>query len=575
MTALRSPGSAADRHGDGRRAPPAGASGEHAFLATAQPLTAAQLASVEALEAALRARAPGAHGSTALVRQIATAIARALGLPERARELVDVCVRVRDVGMIGLPDAVVLSTGRLAVQDWELLCSHPERGAELLQSVRAPSLVVEAVRHHHERWDGEGYPAGLSGPAIPIVSRIIAVADSFVAIARDRPHRRGAGAGAALEHVRGDRDAQFDPEVADALVRVVAGSGEPPDSAPQTVTGPRRPAARQAPSAPGLREDMAAIGSLPAFALAHQRVMAATEAGHGDVVSAVEADLAVTLAVLSSACAEATTPVRSVSDAVAVLGAPGVRRAAESLPRIESPWRRRQATMLHQIHTHSVAVSRAAERIARLSGEHDPDTLITLGLLHDLGKVALAQSGLDYAESLRPSTATPEERAREERRERGFDHAAAGGLALTRIGLGAELADGVARHHLAESDGLAVILRLADMVVHHANADPISQGTLLRLASTCRLSPAGLQEVLLDLPHAGGSRRRRAEPSPLTRREMEVLHHLAQGHVYAEIAESLGLSVSTIRTHLHKTYEKLGVPDRAQAVLLATEMGWL
>lgn len=538
-----------------------------------QRLTAADHATAEALEAALRDRAPGAHGSTRLVRQIATAIARALGLPERTRDLVDLCAQVRDVGMIGLPDGVVLATGRLSARDWELLCSHPQRGAELLRAVRAPEPVVEAVRHHHERWDGDGYPEGLSGPAIPLTSRIIAVADGFVAIARDRPHRRGVGAAAALDYVRRDEAAQFDPGIVEALIPVVTGSRES-ERAPRAAASPRPRGARA--SVATLREDMAAIDSLPAFELAHRRVMAATEAEYaGDVVAAVEADLAETIAVLSAACAQATTPVRSVSDAVSVLGAEGVRAAVEPLARIEFPWRERQATLTHQVHTHAVAVGRAAERIVRLDGAHDPDTVIMLGLLHDVGKLALARSGLDYADALRPSAATAEERAREERRERGLDHAAAGGLALRRIGLGEDLADAVAAHHAAESEGLPAVLRLADMIVHHAHADPVSQGLLLQLASTCHLSPGALQEVLLDLPYGGGSSRRRAEPSPLTARETEVLRQLAQGLVYAEIAESLGLSVSTIRTHLHKTYDKLGVPDRAQAVLLATEMGWL
>jgi DNA-binding NarL/FixJ family response regulator len=81
--------------------------------------------------------------------------------------------------------------------------------------------------------------------------------------------------------------------------------------------------------------------------------------------------------------------------------------------------------------------------------------------------------------------------------------------------------------------------------------------------------------VLYDLPHAGGSQRRRAEPSPLTHRETDVLRLLAEGMVYKQIGSALSLSPSTVRSHLHHTYKKLGVADRAQATMRATEMGWL
>ena len=90
-----------------------------------------------------------------------------------------------------------------------------------------------------------------------------------------------------------------------------------------------------------------------------------------------------------------------------------------------------------------------------------------------------------------------------------------------------------------------------------------------------RAVPQGLRDVLFDLPHAGGSQRRRAEQSPLSDRETAVLRILADGKVYKVIAAELGVSISTVRTHLHNVYTKLGVDDRAQAVLRATELGWI
>jgi DNA-binding NarL/FixJ family response regulator len=113
------------------------------------------------------------------------------------------------------------------------------------------------------------------------------------------------------------------------------------------------------------------------------------------------------------------------------------------------------------------------------------------------------------------------------------------------------------------------------MVAHHVQGDAVDRKTMLRLANTCGLTAATLRDVLFDLPRSGGSDRRRAEPNPLSSRETEVLRLLAQGKLYKVIGAELGVSTSTIRTHLHSTYRKLGVADRAQAVLKATEMAWI
>ena len=98
---------------------------------------------------------------------------------------------------------------------------------------------------------------------------------------------------------------------------------------------------------------------------------------------------------------------------------------------------------------------------------------------------------------------------------------------------------------------------------------------MLELANLSGLSPTALRDILFDLPHSSGSQRRRAEPSPLSPRETAVLRLLADGKHYKEIAHDLGVAPTTIRTHLHSVYGKLGVQDRAQAVLHSAEMGWL
>jgi DNA-binding NarL/FixJ family response regulator len=113
------------------------------------------------------------------------------------------------------------------------------------------------------------------------------------------------------------------------------------------------------------------------------------------------------------------------------------------------------------------------------------------------------------------------------------------------------------------------------MLAHHAQGHVIDRATLLALAHVCGLSTDGLREILFDLPHSGASHRRRAERSPLSARQTEILASLAKGKQYKAIGLELGLSPSTVRSHLHAVYLALEVNDRAQAVLRATEMGWI
>ena len=138
------------------------------------------------------------------------------------------------------------------------------------------------------------------------------------------------------------------------------------------------------------------------------------------------------------------------------------------------------------------------------------------------------------------------------------------------------LASVIERHHAEDATDEAAIVRLADMLAHYVLGGTISPSEMLAAARTMELSPAQLRTVLYELPlPAAGERPRQVEPCPMSTREVDVLRRLAKGMVYKQIASELGLSTSTIRTHLHNVYGKLGAMDRAQAVLIATERGWI
>jgi HD-GYP domain-containing protein (c-di-GMP phosphodiesterase class II)/DNA-binding CsgD family transcriptional regulator len=538
----------------------------------------------EAWEAALRARAPAQHAGTPLVRKLAAQVSRQLGLGRADRGAVDVCAQIRDIGMIKLPDSVVLKTGPLSPQDWALLNRHPALGAELLQSFPTMAESAALVRAHHERWDGDGYPDGLRGKAIPLASRVVAVCDAFVAIATDRPHRRGIGAQAAMEYIIRERGAQFDPHTVDSLRTVITGrdvarqrarvppaepaAPQPSPCVPRTISQPRE-----------LRGALAEFDVVPAFGPALERALESLgfgrQLGGSDLASAIEGDLGLTVAVLRAAQRLSDAPVAGVPGGVALLTPEEIRDAITSLPTVAFPWRTKFEALLLRCGSHAQAVARVADRIAQRLQPFGRDELVAAALLHDVGKLLLALMWPDFALSpvVRP---TPEEALRQERRELGFDHASLGGLLAERWGLSSPLACAIAGHHSAYGPvEPATIVRLADMLVHHAHGDTVDRDVMLRLADRCDLSVDSLRAIVGDLPHSGGSARRRTERSPLSSRETDILRLLAEGSRVSGIAQEFHLSESTVRTHLHNIYAKLEVPDRAQAVLRATEMGWI
>jgi putative nucleotidyltransferase with HDIG domain len=127
---------------------------------------------------------------------------------------------LHDIGKIGVPDNVLRKPAALSEAEWVLMKRHPEHGARIISKIPFLEDVSRIVRHHHERWDGKGYPDGIAGDAIPLGARIFAVADSFDAMTSDRPYRRAMSVKDARVEVARCRGTQFDPDIVDAFVRV-------------------------------------------------------------------------------------------------------------------------------------------------------------------------------------------------------------------------------------------------------------------------------------------------------------------------------------------------------------------
>jgi putative nucleotidyltransferase with HDIG domain len=298
----------------------------------------------------------------------------------------------------------------------------------------------------------------------------------------------------------------------------------------------------------------------------------------GDVVAAVESDIALAIAVLKVANRNRpalSSPVTTVAAAVDATGPVGVEALARRTAVFDffertPAW----AAEPERFRLHAIATQRAADRVARELGWEDPDELLVAALLHDVGKLVLIHAYPGYPDEVHGDARTPEDRIHRERRELGVDHALVGGVLARRWGLPPALAGVIERHHSDEAEGTIALVRLADMLAHHARDQSIEAGRLLGVGRKLGLDAESLRSIMYELPyHSRG--RRRSEPSPLSTRETEILRGLAQGKVYKQIASDLELSTSTVRTHLHNIYGKLRAVDRAQAVLMATERGWL
>ncbi|MFS8639292.1 MAG: HD-GYP domain-containing protein [Symbiobacteriaceae bacterium] len=174
------------------------------------------------LIAVLRLYDPPTFRHSQRVAFLACSTGRWLGWDPGSLRLLAVAGLLHDVGKLAVDREILHKPGRLTGEEWQAIRRHPATGAQLVKRVTGSSRIAAWVRSHHERWDGAGYPDGLAGPAIPLGSRVLAVADAFDAMVVGRPyHRRRITVEAALEEIEHQAGRQFDPEVARAFIAMM------------------------------------------------------------------------------------------------------------------------------------------------------------------------------------------------------------------------------------------------------------------------------------------------------------------------------------------------------------------
>jgi putative nucleotidyltransferase with HDIG domain len=179
-------------------------------------------ATLHALEAALDARDQSAPGHCRRVAKLAVELGKRMGLPESELLALEQGARLHDIGKLGIPDMILMKPGPLTPEERRTMQRHPEIGCEIVTHIDFLQDALPVIRHHHEHYDGSGYPNGLQGQQIPLLARIFSVVDAFDAQAHARPYNTAPSVHRALANISAYRARWFDPQVVDAFMAMMS-----------------------------------------------------------------------------------------------------------------------------------------------------------------------------------------------------------------------------------------------------------------------------------------------------------------------------------------------------------------
>ncbi|MBR3604468.1 MAG: HD domain-containing protein [Candidatus Gastranaerophilales bacterium] len=175
---------------------------------------------IKSIASALDAKDPYTHGHSMRVTLYSIILAKELNVPEYELEHIETAGLLHDIGKIAIPQAILCKPGRLTEDEFTIMKSHPANSEKLIASIKKLHEVSPGVKHHHERWDGNGYPDKLSGIGIPFAARVIAIADTYDAMTSTRSYRKALDHDIAINEIQKCAGSQFDPELAKKFVEI-------------------------------------------------------------------------------------------------------------------------------------------------------------------------------------------------------------------------------------------------------------------------------------------------------------------------------------------------------------------
>lgn len=387
---------------------------------------------VRVMADALEAKDEHVYGHARRVSSYSVTVGRRMRLDVDLLEQISLAALLHDVGKIATPDSILLKPGVLTMEERAIMELHPERGARMFAGIPDMHNIEEAIRYHHENFDGTGYPEGLSGEQIPMAARIIRVADAYDAMTSPRRFRKAREHETAIELLRAGAGKVFDPQVVNSFCELEA------------LASVRRSIARH-------------NWGLRLLPIAMWRK--ANELSAEELITEIETDPVLAAHVLCEANAEGQNLV-SLKDACARLG-------DDCLRAIISQNSRRDQYCVHDgehLWEHALRTAAAARLLAEHTSIIKAEEAYTLGLLHDIGEVALRSLFPEEMENI--LWFTDDARIEREIAAFGVDHAQVGHWILEACGLPASMAAAVQVHHdaLRINAPVALLLHLADMI---------------------------------------------------------------------------------------------------------------
>ncbi|MCK4547398.1 MAG: HDOD domain-containing protein [Candidatus Eisenbacteria sp.] len=455
-------------------------------------------AMIQSLAGALDARDSYTRGHSDRVAMYAMALANEMSdqpeedLAEGFRDRLRLAALLHDIGKIGIRDDVLLKPGSLTNEEYGTIKKHPVLGAEIIKVSGALDHVIPGILYHHERHDGSGYPVGLKGDEIPLVARIIGLADAFDAMTTDRVHRPGMSHAEAIEVIERSSGSHFNPDAVELLLRAhrkgILTAVRVADAATSEGVPVEEEGSLIEQAHPGLADS---VPALPAVVGRLNSMVRDPDCGAGDIATVLSTDEGMASRVLkfaNSAFYALPGRVGTISLAITILGLNTLRNlvigAALADMTRSLAGSAREAEILWD---HAVAVGVWCRCLARKFGSADPEEAFTAGLLHDIGKGIILRSLPESRQSVRERLLRPEDTRTFEIETVGFDHSQIGAWAAAKWRLPVSLGRTVRWHHEpggaagegSEIEKLVTVVHLANVLAWGGDAEPVVLSQLL------------------------------------------------------------------------------------------------